>query len=316
MLDQTNQSPHYSAKLLSPFRYPGGKTWLVPYVCHWLHSMKPRPAMFVEPFAGGGIVGLNVAHRRLAGHVTLVELDEDVAAVWQTILNGNAESLTERITTFEMSRKTVRVALSRTPQSLEERAFQTILKNRVNRAGILASGAGMLRNGENGRGIRSRWYPETLKRRITKIDRMRERITFIEGDGLSVLTQYALPTVATHLAELFSRMLYITPGVRVPFSRCSVGFFIDPPYTAGGKLSGKRLYRYHELDHEKLFSIVSRLRGDFLMTYSSDDTVRELADRHRFDVEEISMRSSHHVKMPELLIGRDLSWIRRLQGGA
>jgi len=144
---------------------------------------------------------------------------------------------------------------------------------------------------------------------------MRERITFVEGDGLKMLRQYTMPTGVAHLAELCSRALRLTPGVFAPFSRSSAAFFIDPPYTAGGKLAGKRLYRHHELDHEKLFGIASRLRGDFLMTYSSDNTVRELAEQHQFDVEEIPMRSSHHVKMSELLIGRDLTWVRRLQGG-
>ncbi|MDQ3584451.1 MAG: DNA adenine methylase [Acidobacteriota bacterium] len=51
----------------SPFRYPGGKTWLVPRIRQWL---KQRPAEFIEPFAGGGIVGLTVAAENLAAHVT------------------------------------------------------------------------------------------------------------------------------------------------------------------------------------------------------------------------------------------------------
>ena len=38
----------------SPFRYPGGKTWLVPYIRQWLSSLPARPHEFIEPFAGGG----------------------------------------------------------------------------------------------------------------------------------------------------------------------------------------------------------------------------------------------------------------------
>jgi len=49
----------------SPFRYPGGKTWLVPYINRWLASLNFRPAEFVEPFCGGAIVGLNVAFDNL-----------------------------------------------------------------------------------------------------------------------------------------------------------------------------------------------------------------------------------------------------------
>ena len=65
----------------SPFRYPGGKTWLVPRIRSWFRSMKQKPKLLVEPFAGGGIVGLTVAFEQLAPKVLLVELDEDVASV-------------------------------------------------------------------------------------------------------------------------------------------------------------------------------------------------------------------------------------------
>lgn len=33
----------------SPFRYPGGKTWLVPYIRQWLRSIKPAPTELAEP---------------------------------------------------------------------------------------------------------------------------------------------------------------------------------------------------------------------------------------------------------------------------
>src|SRR5260370_14157567 len=53
----------------SPFRYPGGKTWLVPYIRDWLRHKSPRPARLIEPFAGGAIVSRAVAFERLARNV-------------------------------------------------------------------------------------------------------------------------------------------------------------------------------------------------------------------------------------------------------
>src|SRR5262245_63453271 len=75
----------------SPFRYPGGKTWLVPYIRDWLRHKKTRPTRLIEPFAGGGIVSLTVAFEGLARHVIFAELDESVASVWRVVLNGQAE---------------------------------------------------------------------------------------------------------------------------------------------------------------------------------------------------------------------------------
>jgi len=271
-----------SVQLLSPFRYPGGKTWLVPFMCQWLTRIKPKPAEFIEPFAGGGIVGLHVAFRSLANHVILTELDEDVASVWHTMIYGDAERLAVRIATFDLTPDAVAKELSKIPHSVEERAFQTLLRNRVACGGILAAGAGVLRHGEHGKGIKSRWYPETLKKRVLEIAEIRECITFIRGDGLQVMKQYA--------------------------HREDVVFFIDPPYTAGGKQAGKRLYTHYEIDHEALFRLISVLAGDFLMTSSNDKRVRQLVQQYNLDMHEITMKNNHHAKMTELLIGRDLSW--------
>ena len=64
----------------SPFRYPGGKTWLVPYIRSWLSQANQKPKEFIEPFVGGGIISLTVAAEHLAEHVVMMELDEDVSS--------------------------------------------------------------------------------------------------------------------------------------------------------------------------------------------------------------------------------------------
>lgn len=264
----------------SPFRYPGGKTWFVPQIRQWLGRGATLPKTFVEPFAGGGIIGLTVAFERLATDVVMVEIDTEVAAVWKTILNGEGKWLAEQITTFNLTPETVEAVLTNPTTSVKATAFRTILKNRVNRGGILAAGAGKVKYGENGKGLRSRWYPETLKRRILDIYAIRQRIHFIEGDGMEVLKQFT-----------------DQPGTV---------FFIDPPYTAAGKKAGARLYTHAELDHQELFRIARQLKGDFLMTYDDTQEIRALAATFNFDTQLIGMKNTHHTHMTELVIGRDL----------
>lgn len=274
-----------SVKHRSPFRYPGGKTWLVPRIYQWLDSLPHRPACLVEPFAGGAIVGLTAAAERLANHVILVEIDDQVAAVWETIINrGEGLWLAEQIGDFKLTGENVERLLSRDDPTPQERALQTIVRNRVNRGGILAEGAGRLKSGENGRGISSRWYPATLRRRIIGIDAIRDRLSFIHGDGLEVIRQYIGNNEAV--------------------------FFIDPPYTASEKKPGSRLYTHWQVDHVDLFRLARRLEGDFLMTYDNVPEVKELADQHGFDSEVVAMKTTHHAQQTELLIGRDLSWLR------
>src|SRR6266700_249602 len=82
---------------LSPFRYPGGKSRLRGAIINWMSQLGFRPTHFVEPFAGGASVGLAVAELDLADHVTLAEIDPEVAAIWKVTLNGSAHALAARI---------------------------------------------------------------------------------------------------------------------------------------------------------------------------------------------------------------------------
>lgn len=54
----------------------------------------------------------------------------------------------------------------------------------------MAPGAGLVKSGENGRGLRSRWYPGTLSRRILDIAKHGERFSFSHRDGLELIEAY------------------------------------------------------------------------------------------------------------------------------
>jgi DNA adenine methylase len=46
------------------------------------------------------------------------------------------------------------------------------------------------------------------------------------------------------------------------------------------------------------------------MTYDDAEEVRELARNYNFDMQTVAMKNTHHSTMQELLIGRNLDWIR------
>jgi DNA adenine methylase len=268
----------------SPFRYPGGKTWLVPRIRQWLSDLPRRPRLFVEPFCGGGIVSLTVAAEGLAEQVLMIELDQDIAAVWQTCLSQDAEWLAQRILGFEMNYDNVVSVVEDEAKTPRELALRTIIRNRTNHGGILAPGSGLLKRGENGKGLSSRWYPHTLARRVREIAALSHIIHFVWGDGMAVIEQLA--------------------------NDDGVVFFIDPPYTASTKRAGSRLYTHSELDHPRLFEVTSSAVGDFLMTYDNAVEITQLADYHHFAYKTVAMKNTHHARMTELLIGRNLHWLR------
>ena len=134
-----------------------------------------------------------------------------------------------------------------------------------------------MKEGENGRGVASRWYPQTLVNRLRTLKALSAHIEFFELDAFQMIPRYLdMPDVA---------------------------FFIDPPYTAGnGKRAGRRLYEHNELDHEALFDLLGKARGLVLMTYEDSPSITDMANRRGFQVERVPMKNTHHEKKYELLI--------------
>jgi DNA adenine methylase len=262
----------------SPFRYPGGKTWLIPVVRQWLKQEQKSVSELIEPFAGGGIVSLTAAFERLANHITMVEMDEQIAAVWEVIFNGKNKWLADKIFSYNLTIDNVKSELEKPDKEIHDIAFCTILKNRIFHGGILAKGSGMIKNGENGKGIASRWYPKTLHDRIVAISYVQDRISFITGDAFEVLEQ----NIANDKAY----------------------FFIDPPYTN----AGKRLYTYFDIDHERLFAITSQLKGKFMLTYDDTTEIRQLAGKYKLDYRTIPMKTTHHLQKNEIIISDNFDW--------
>ncbi len=196
--------------------------------------------------------------------------------MWRVLAHGNAEALAERILDYPIERERARSDLSKDPESDLDHAFQTILRNRVQRGGIMAPGASLMKSGENGAGIASRWYPETLARRIRDISRHRDRLTFCSGDAFDLIPK--------HLRQK------------------RTAFFVDPPYTASTKRAGKRLYGHNDVDHDRLFDLMAKAHGRAMLTYDDAPEVRALADGHGFHIDEVPMKNTHNRNMFELAI--------------
>ncbi len=261
----------------SPLRYPGGKTWLYPFAKKWLMNKKNKT--LIELFAGGASVGLAAAIEGWVSEVILVEKDEYVASLWQAIANDDAEWLANKIIKFDFTEENIDKALAEESKSIPDKAFALILNNRISRGGILAHGAGRIKHGENGKGLKSRWYPKTLQQRILRIAQHKDRLRIISKDAFTLIDKYINNTDAM--------------------------FFIDPPYT----VAGRRLYTYSEINHEYLFSIMKNSKSDFLVTYDDTEEIENYAAKYGFEFERVLMKTTHHIKKYELLISPDLSWL-------
>jgi len=262
----------------SPLRYPGGKTWLIPHIREWLQGS--RPNILIEPFAGGGIVSLTAAMEGLVKQAIMIELDHDVAAFWHAALRSG-KKLATKVANFEPTLETLHDWEQTGPKSVNEHGFRTLVLNRTRRAGILAGGASFMRSGENGKGLLSRWYPDTLAKRLRAIAAYADHIAFYEGDGTQLL------------------------GPLLQGWGSQAAIFVDPPYTAGGKRAGSRLYRDSCIDHEALFDLLAKHQSNFLMTYDASPEVMDLICKHGFHAVSVVMKNAHHNPVPELIITRE-----------
>jgi len=274
-------------KQLSPFRYPGGKTWFYPYFQVWARwtlatKAKLKPHL-IELFAGGASVGLNALSSGLVSRLTLIELDRDVAIFWKVAFSEKAPLLAKRVASFDLTPKNVESILTSDSNDDLDVAFRVLLKNRISYGGIISKGAGRIKRGENNRGLGSRWYPDTLAKRIQYLYTLRSRVVVVNGDALSYLHE--------HLSD-------------------PVLLFVDPPYTASKKSPGRRLYNHTEVDHKKLLYLLSISSGEFLATYDDADEILQLANTYALDFLRVPMLSRRSVKMNELVLCRDASWVK------
>lgn len=263
----------------SPLRYPGGKTWLIPHIRVWLGEIEPRPRVLLEPFAGGATISLTAKMENLVEHCVMAEIDPNVAAFWKAALKHNAE-MRQRVSQFHPTRESIAEIQDGRQESVLDLGFRALVLNRTRRGGILAKGAALSKEGENGKGLMSRWYPETTVNRLAQIEKYRHWITFLQADGLQLLER------------------------RLTHEASEIVVFADPPYTYGGKRAGNRLYDAYQIDHRRLFSVLANSGAEFLMTYDKSPEILDLISEFGFYAVQVFMKNTHHNTIPELIITR------------
>ena len=226
-------------------------------------------------------MSLTAVMENLVDEAVMIERDQDVAALWKTALL-DTDDLIERIQQFTPTRKRVEELERADCRNDAERAFRTLVLNRTKRAGILAPGASFLESGENSKGIGSRWYPDTLIKRLQEIGKHAMKIAFYEGDSMRILEP---------LLKGWGRKAAV---------------FVDPPYTGeGGKRAGSRLYAHCTIDHAHLFEILDRSHSNFLMTYDEAQEIVDLIHQHGFCAVRVEMNNAHYSRLSELVITRE-----------
>jgi DNA adenine methylase len=246
--------------VLSPLRYPGGKRRLAPYVAAALAENDLRPDLFVEPYAGGASIALELLHFDLVDRVVLSDRDPLITAFWQTITD-DVDWLCEQVERIDLNLATwERMKRSRF-RSRRSLALACLYLNRTSFNGSLHRRAGPI-GGKAQAGdypLGCRFPRERLVKRLRACAAMSDRIeVFPAQDAMQTLRE---TRDRAHREEL------------------SVFFYLDPPFWAKSGL----LYResFSELDHERLAKALHWVSDHFLLSYDSASEIVELYKGHR-----------------------------------
>lgn len=243
----------------TPLRYPGGKQRLTPFVVEVLECNDAVGWNYVEPYAGGAGVAIELLLTKKVGRIYLNDSSRHIYAFWTAILT-DPERFCRRIRRASLSVaewKRHREVLRRPDEhTLFDVGFSTFYLNRCNRSGVLTAGVigGMAQEGEWL--IDARFPRNELIARIEVIAENADRIVISNQD-----------------AESFIRR-------RVNRLSTQTLVYCDPPYYE----RAKRLYlnTYEPADHARVAAVVqNELDRPWMVSYDSHPDVMALYPNRR-----------------------------------
>lgn len=124
----------FSNKLYTPLRYPGGKARFAPFIAETIRANGLHGGHYLEPYAGGAGVALELLFHGHASHVHINDLDPALNAFWVSATRHPEELLRllrDTPVTIEEWLRWRDVLREAAPASLVERGFATLFMNRT-----------------------------------------------------------------------------------------------------------------------------------------------------------------------------------------
>lgn len=243
----------------SPLRYPGGKSILTNFMKQVIQQNDLYDCTYVEPYAGGAAIALNLLFSEYARKIIINDLDYGIYSFWYSVLN-HADEMSEMITETPVTMQTwnqqKEIHQNVQDYSMLEVGFSTFFLNRTNHSGIIEGGVigGKKQSGKWKMDVR--YNTDDLILRIKRISTYRNRIEICNMDACQLINE--------RRNKLSSNAL----------------FYIDPPYY----VKGKELYRHHyrHNDHIYIRDTVGHIDSQkWILTYDDVPQISELYKNYR-----------------------------------
>lgn len=219
----------------TPLRYPGGKGKITRFVGHLL-DINGIHGTYIEPFAGGSGVAINLLLSQKVDQIIINDLDDGVNAFWKTLIN-DPDYLVDKIQKVPFDygqQKASSIQADRfisywqeiharyrcnSYHDMRRKAFDFFMLNRMNISGVIKAGPIGGRSQSGVYNITSRFNKETLIQRIYAIAEKADHII-----------------VSNREASFFCKQ--IAAGEFCDINDSFI--FADPPYY----VQGRNLYDY------------------------------------------------------------------------
>lgn len=243
----------------TPLRYPGGKQRLWPFVKEILLTNGLKEGHYVEPYAGGAGVAIELL---LRGCVSTIHLNDSCIGVysfWHSILNETerfCSKVARASLTVDEWLKQREVFKDRARADRFDVGFATFYLNRCNRSGILTGGVigGLSQSGHWK--IDARFPRNELIKRIEAIAAKKSSIRIKNWDAERFLDSYVSKLPKTTL------------------------IYCDPPYFH----KADRLYHDHYRieDHARIAQVIQRrIKRHWIVSYDSALQIMEHYEKRR-----------------------------------
>lgn len=244
----------------TPLRYPGGKGKLAYYLKGIIEHNSLLDCHYIEPFAGGAGVALELLMQEYVRKITINDFDPAIYSFWHSILN-NSEEFCDKIETIEVSMdnwyKQKEILSSNNYDDALTLGFAAFFINRTNRSGILNAGVigGKAQAGKWKLDVR--FNKQDLIKRIKKIASYKDRIIIKNNDTLDLLINLSLKNHENTL------------------------MYLDPPYY----VKGQELYRnfYEHQDHVDIKNqLIKMPKLHWVATYDNTKEIKEIYKNQTF----------------------------------
>ena len=277
--------PRHEASLLSPLRYPGGKRRLVGYIAQALQMNGLRPKLYVEPFAGGASVAIQLLNDGHVERIALGERDPLIASFWETVFFDHAW-LIWQIEKIEPTLELWQHMRESQPRSKREQALKCLVLNRTSFSGILNEHAGPIggKAQRSAHTIDCRFARAAVIKRIEQIAQLADRVLFVRQGDWSILVNQTLAT---------------------DYRSDEIFFYFDPPFYA----KAERLYRYSfdAAEHQRLHDCLAHLHASYILSYDAAQPIIDLYENsgigpRRVELLYSAKRIAARVQAQEIII--------------